>query len=607
MELRVVLLAILMLDPASQNDPPMRTPARTPFAFSFLLAIFALGSGVCAEEISAFDVLAELQRRYQSLPAYSDRGIIEIEAVGEKPRRVEFLSRLDASGGFVFRLQPGLPDERAFWRQDDEARGWDRASSEVRGLGSLAAEVALSLGEGGQDALLAPAWLLGSEVALGAPEAAALDRRVCGQATCRVLTLVRQGGAVEAELWIDLDRRLLQLVEVRLFRPPEDLAPRGEAMLGEPRLKRILRVIFDGVQVGAEVVELATFTPPKDSGPRDGSGASVDQDESTSPVSPAVFGDEISVSLHTYQVRVLASDGAPLRGLQPENFSVRLEGQDLKVVAVDWVEAGRSPEADLPPEVLAELGITLPPPGRLFVVFMQAGFEPTRMRGHLKQVLGAKRFLDTLNPDDKVAVVSFDSHLKLHLDFTQDLERVEEVLGQAVRFRSKPDPVRAGPYPSLARHFDSRQAKRAARPERALELTAQAMKPLLGERVVVFLGWGVGEFVGGGVRLGRAYDRAVAAFAEAGVSVSVLDISEADFHSLEVGLKQIASDTGGTYERRFRRGGLAMDRLIRSLDGRYLLTFQIPNSVRSYDVRRLKIRLEGVKGRLTHSLTPLPQ
>ncbi|MCH9649982.1 MAG: hypothetical protein K0U98_17225 [Deltaproteobacteria bacterium] len=630
---RTVLLAILMLDPAFHQDllkdqlkdllfrPATRAPARsllgtfllaaTVFSAAISSALFisatAFSPTVGAEELSAFEVLAELQERYQNFPAYFDRGTIEVEVVGQLPRRLAFLSRMDASGDFVFRLQPDLPDEKSFWRQGEEVRGWDRSTDAVRELDSLATEVSLSLGEGGQDTLLAPAWLLGSKYALEAPEAAAVDRRVCGLSSCRVLTLVRQGGALETELWVDLERGLLQVIEVRLFRPPEKLDVRGGAVGDEPQVARTLRLVFDRVEIGEDVVELATFTPPTAPVSGDRPEVSDPEDASLGQAPPAVFGDEISVALHTYQVRALGYDGAPLRGLKPENFSVRLEGENLKVVALDWVEAGRSPEADLPPEVLAELGITLPPPGRLLVLFVQAGFEPTRMRGHLKQVLGAKRFLDTLKPDDQVAVVSFDSHLKLHLDFTKDLERVEEVLGQAVRFRSKADPIEPGLYPSLARHFNFRQAKRAARPERALELTARAMQPLLGERIVVFLGWGVGEFVGGGVRLGRHYDRAVAAFAEAGVSVSVLDISEADFHSLEVGLKQIASDTGGTYERRFRLGGLAMDRLVRSLDGRYLLTFQVPHSVGTYDVRRLKIRLEGVKGKLTRSLTPLPR
>jgi hypothetical protein len=65
---------------------------------------------------------------------------------------------------------------------------------------------------------------------------------------------------------------------------------------------------------------------------------------------------------------------------------------------------------------------------------------------------------------------------------------------------------------------------------------------------------------------------AVAALANARISVFVLDVTSADSHSLEVGLEGVAAATGGTYASTFRLPGLATRRLARSIAGWYVLT-----------------------------------
>jgi len=328
--------------------------------------------------------------------------------------------------------------------------------------------------------------------------------------------------------------------------------------------------------VGGATVATA-FEPP--------SSLAAEGPEAEAPPTDATFGESLTVALATYKVRAMESDGSPVLGLDKEDFRVRVARKDATVVGVDWIAAGQSFGSDLPPEILAQTGRTVAPPGELMVFFVQAGLHSTRMRGQLRQVPRARDLLGTLGRDDRVAVVSFDSHLKLRLDFTRDFEAVEEALADSIRFGKLPPRLKPGRYPSLARSFDAAAAKKIATPEAALEFTAKALQPLLGDKTMVFIGWGLGAYTDGGVRYGLDYDRAREALAVARTSVFVLDISEADYHTLELGLKQVARDTGGTYERVFRRGTIATKRLARTLSGYYLVSFERNQADRDKNVR----------------------
>ena len=109
-----------------------------------------------------------------------------------------------------------------------------------------------------------------------------------------------------------------------------------------------------------------------------------------------------------------------------------------------------------------------------------------------------RKLLATFHPDDQVAVVSFDSHLKLSLDFTRDLEIVDDAVWRGIRV-GREDEIAPGRFPSLARHFDFDAAKRAASPEEALRVVGDALLPLPGEKVMIYTGWGLGEYFGGTV------------------------------------------------------------------------------------------------------------
>ena len=59
----------------------------------------------------------------------------------------------------------------------------------------------------------------------------------------------------------------------------------------------------------------------------------------------------------------------------------------------------------------------------------------------------------------------------------------------------------------------------------------------------------------------------------------MLDVTQADYHSLEIGLETIAEDTGGTYEKTFRQPLQMTTRLAHTLEGYYEIGFTVPETV----------------------------
>ncbi len=300
------------------------------------------------------------------------------------------------------------------------------------------------------------------------------------------------------------------------------------------------------------------------------------------------YSETIDVRLATLVVRVESRRGDPLTGLAAADFRIFAGRQELPVDSVEWVGAIPLPEdgealAALDPEALEAAGWA-PPAGRLVVLFVQADFHPSRMRGQLRMLPEAKRYLGTLGYEDSVAVVSYDSHLKLRQDFTRDRDLARRALEEAIVTGREPY-LRGRPAISLARGFDFEAARRAAKPERGLELTARALEGLPGEKAVVYLGWGLGRFGSTGVTLPAEYFDALDALRRARATVFAFDVTEADYHSLEEGLKEIALDTGGTYSKTHQNPRAATARMARMSAGHYVLYYRPPAPAPDGDLR----------------------
>src|SRR5205085_748384 len=83
---------------------------------------------------------------------------------------------------------------------------------------------------------------------------------------------------------------------------------------------------------------------------------------------------------------------------------------------------------------------------------------------------------------------------------------------------------------------------------------------------------------GGRVWMPAVYGAARQALESARVSVFSLDFTQADYHSLEVGLGKVSADTGGFYAKTFHFPDIAIERLTKTLAGHYELEVRKPDT-----------------------------
>jgi VWFA-related protein len=325
------------------------------------------------------------------------------------------------------------------------------------------------------------------------------------------------------------------------------------------------------------------------------------------PAPPGSYHEEARVERVVLDAHVTDNRGDAIPGLHASDFRVIVDGHRVPLESADWVSAsepevpvpatpdGEAFEAPAPPpgSTLAEAA-----PGRLLIFFFQTDYTTSRLVGLVRMGLQARRFLDTLYSTDRVAVLSFDSHLKLRQDFTADRQKIVAAINDSLRTAEPPAPPRqAGP--SLARHFDERAALRAVTPERALEILASAAAPIPGGKSMLFFGWGlqtIGGMAGPNVTEQRDYADALGALSRARITIFSLDVSDADYHSLEGTLSTISDLTGGTYSKTHIFPSLAIERVRRAIAGRYVLVFRKPPGPRGY--HEVRVDLAEKKGRV---------
>lgn len=306
---------------------------------------------------------------------------------------------------------------------------------------------------------------------------------------------------------------------------------------------------------------------------------------------PVRLRERVDVERILVQARVVDSRGQPVLHLRPEHVEVTLAGRAAVVESVFWVEGAEPPL----PEEAAEAGVApAAPAGRLVVFFFQKDLERSRIGGLMQMTREAASLLEGLAPEDRVAVLSFDSHLKLWVDFTRDRDAARHALEHSILFGSRPAVPRSFHPPALGPSFDRVAARRAATPETALLVLGEALKDVPGAKSLVFFGWGLGRFSSTGVHLERDYEPARRALLEARTSVFTLDVTNADYHSLEVGLEQVSYDTGGFYAKTHLFQAQARRRLEGALAGHYVLVLEAPRLPPGR--HRLRIRLTGREG-----------
>lgn len=308
------------------------------------------------------------------------------------------------------------------------------------------------------------------------------------------------------------------------------------------------------------------------------------------------YTERVDVTRVLVDARALDDHGQPILGLQPEDFRVRIDGKPARVESAQWIAGGAVDKDGAPVPSTEFAGFAAPPPpGRLIVFFFQKDLEPSRIVGFMRLLIHTRQFLESFQSSDRVAVASFDYHLKVWVDFTNDFARIQRILERGILFE-KPGGVEPSGTPSLVERLSPARGRRTYSMEKALLAIADALEPLPGAKSLVLVGHGWGQFSGSALYFDREYGPAIEAFQAGRVTVFTLDTTDADYHTLEAGLLSVAEETGGFFERTHLFSRRAMNRLASALGGHYVLFVEKPFGERGY--HRIEVDLARRKGRV---------
>lgn len=299
-----------------------------------------------------------------------------------------------------------------------------------------------------------------------------------------------------------------------------------------------------------------------------------------------VLRELVRVERVLLDVRALDSRGRPISDLKPADLLLQVDGVEVAVESLDWIDGSRPdlsglPAGAVPPswEGAAE--------GRLVVLFFQRDLSATRLKGLMRMTDLVAEFVAGLRPQDRVALVVHDTGLLIYSDFTTDRERTAALLSEAVVRQMPPPPVEAGRAPSLVRNIDPQAAAAAAAADQGLLLLATALDALPGSKTLIYIGWSMNR------RLGTpspALGQAAGLMIHGRVTMFSLDVTDADYHTLEGPLFQTATETGGFYLKTHVFSELAMDRVEYALAGHYELSFIKPELPAGRHVVELSMR-----------------
>jgi VWFA-related protein len=149
------------------------------------------------------------------------------------------------------------------------------------------------------------------------------------------------------------------------------------------------------------------------------------------------------VDVITVDVGAIDSRGQPVTDLHAPEFTVKIDGQARRVITADLVKYNYTPDNGVAPrpaqkrqefETLYTTNITQPEGRMIMIAVDQMNIRPGAARPILDS---AARFLDKLNPADRVAFISYPEP-GVVVDFTGDHQRVrlamQKVIGTQSRF-----------------------------------------------------------------------------------------------------------------------------------------------------------------------------
>jgi VWFA-related protein len=294
------------------------------------------------------------------------------------------------------------------------------------------------------------------------------------------------------------------------------------------------------------------------------------------------FEEEIKVQEVLLDVLVTDRQGNVIIGLDKNDFQVSEDGKPVDLTGVTFYSNRRLVQ---PSQELAERGVTPDqvPEDRYFVLFFADA--PALLSSQFDAGRRAREWVRKgLLRNDWVAVVSYDSKLKVHQDFTRDRVALQQSIGDAIKGKDSdgnwPSRIDASEGPSLRaglpRGNDLR--KETGTVYDAVRLLADASGAITGRKNLLLFTNG---FAGRIDTFGqyqpdqRYYPQMSRALNDNNVAVYPIDLTPVGMaNGLADFMAELANDTGGRYFFNFTNFITPLEQIADENSGYYLLSYR---------------------------------
>jgi len=304
-----------------------------------------------------------------------------------------------------------------------------------------------------------------------------------------------------------------------------------------------------------------------------------------------VVNEELTVKRHILDVRVIDAMGRPVKGLGAENFVLSQQGTPIPIVSCEWVGSPHDKDMKAPGKY----------PGQLIILFFQVQLDGHRVRGIQDKVKRAMSVLGRFHINDRIAVVSYDSHMRVRTDFTNNPEALARGIRKGLRRERSPYPKPAS-FPSLTAYLSYSDCKKARTPEKALTYLSNALTRFDDVKTLVYMSFDASDFARGNFKLREDYPEAKKALIASRTTVIGMDFAPWDYNTLDLAIRQFSEDTGGFFVKTPNFVQMAGTKLHNSLSGYYILSHE---SIPPIDPDgKFKLKVVGVKGKKLLTKSP---
>jgi VWFA-related protein len=321
-----------------------------------------------------------------------------------------------------------------------------------------------------------------------------------------------------------------------------------------------------------------------------GLGRAVLAQEAPQGQSPqAPFTGKVNVNEVLLDVLVTDAQGNVIVGLDKNDFVVKEGGKPVDLSGVTFYSNRQLLESR---PALARQGVSVDQgtEDRYFILFFQDQKEvaqeaPRLLSQQLEAAKRARGWVDgEMLPNDWVAVVSYDTRLKVQQDFTHDRRALVQAIGDAVKakdpegnYPSRIDPAKG---PSLLAGLPTGRELMDRTPKiyDAFQVLARAAGNIRGRKNLLLFTYGLpanqttfGQFVPDK----RYFLPTIEALNANNVAVYSLDLTPPSVeHTLSDSLQMMSDETGGRYFYNITSFSTPLDQIARENNGYYLLSYQ---------------------------------